>query len=497
MAGTLDRTTQIVYRQNARTSSETDTLTIDADGRARWTGHGREATATLPRGLFAEILDRLEQYSFKSVCGVHGDAMADFQHEIEVVEGPKKRSRCTLRVNHESGSLLGPAPTGMKEMAQFFDLIVARVQLGVEGEDAPEQVVAALLRQVDFPYINPHGEPGAFVLIDKRGAALPISTLRFSMPLGNGLLPVREGDRVGFARPTGELVIPATFLVTLGFAEGLAAVKVPEGWGFIDVRGAMVVAPQFSSVTSFSDGLAHVHRDGAGGFLAPDGRTFPDPPYTMQMGRFSGGFAPFKSLSNLGIPSWGYLAKSGKVALPATYDGAGEFSEGLAFAQQDDSFGFIDTSFEWVVQPQFHEAADFHQGLAAVGLDGRTGYVDRTGELVIPAKFVKGGPFAEGLAPVMVGTRTGFIDTAGRMVIEPAFDTALPFSEGLAAVRVNHRWGYIDTRGQRVIEPIYESAHAFSGGMACVRKFAEPKPVIHTGSKKVIVNLGSKPKPPT
>jgi hypothetical protein len=33
--------------------------------------------------------------------------------------------------------------------------------------------------------------------------------------------------------------------------------------------------------------------------------------------------------------------------------------------------------------------------------------------------------------------------------------------------------------------------------MACVRKFAEPKPVVHTGSKKVIVNLGSKPKPTT
>jgi hypothetical protein len=156
----LDRTTQIVYRVNARASSEWDTLTIEPDGRARWSGHGREATGQLPRGLFTEVLGRLEQYSFKSVSGVHGDAMADYQHEIEVHEGPKKKSRCTLRVNHESGSLLGTAPTGMKEMVQLLDLIVARVQLGVEGEDAPEQIIASLLRQIDFPYINPHGEPG-------------------------------------------------------------------------------------------------------------------------------------------------------------------------------------------------------------------------------------------------------------------------------------------------------------------------------------------------
>ena len=495
MAGTLDRTTQIVYRVNPRTSSESDTLTIEPDGRARWVGHGREVAGQLPRGLFAEIVSRLEQYSFKSVSGVHGDAMADYQHEIEVAEGPKKKARVTIRVHHESGALLGTAPPGIKEMVQFLDLIVARIQLGVADEDAPDLVIAALLRQIDFPYVNPHGEPGAFVLIDKRGAALPISSQRFSMPLGNGLLPLWVDDKVGFARPTGELVIPPAYLLTLGFSEGLAAVKTIEGWGYVDVRGSIVVPPQFTSATSFSDGMAHVHRDGQGGFLEQGGRTFPDPPFTMQMGRFTQGLAAFKALSNIGIPAWGYLAKSGKVAQAPTYDFAGEFSEGLAPAQLDDLFGYIDDKFQWIIEARFHEAAEFHQNLAAVGLDGKTGYVDRRGQLVIPAKFAKGGPFSEGLAPVVVGTRTGFIDATGRMVIEPAFDTAQPFSEGLAAVRVNHRWGYIDTRGQRVIEPTYESAQPFSGGMACVRKFAEPKPVVHTGSKKVIVNLGSKPKP--
>ena len=497
MAGTLDRTTQIVYRVNPRTSSESDILTLEPDGRARWSGHGREIAGQLPRGLFAEIVARLEQYSFKSVTGVHGDAMADYQHEIEVLEGPKKKSRCTIRVNHESGSLLGSSPTGIKEMVQFLDLIVARVQLGVADEDAPDLIIAALLRQIDFPYINPHGEPGAFVLIDKRGAPLPVSNQKFSMPLANGLLPVRIDDKVGFARPTGELVIPAAYLLTLGFSEGLAAVKAVEGWGYIDVRGTIVVPPQFTSATNFSDGMAHVHRDGQGGFLEQGGRTFPDPPYTMQMGRFTGGFAAYKALSNLGIPAWGYLAKTGKVALAPTYDFAGEFSEGLAHAQHEDLFGYLDDAFKWAIEPRYHEAAEFHQGLAAVGLDGKTGYVDKRGQLVVPIKYARGGPFSEGLAPVVVGTKTGYIDATGRMVIEPAFDTAQPFSEGLAAVRVNHKWGYIDARGQRVIEPIYESALAFSGGMACVRKFAEPKPVVHTGSKKVIVNLGSKPKPAT
>lgn len=497
MTGILGRTTQIVYRVNARTSSETDTLTLEPDGRARWSGHGREASSVLPRGLFAEIVGRLEQYSFKSCTGVHGDAMADFQHEIEVLEGPKKKSRCTLRVSHESGSLLGTAPTGMKEMVALLDLIVARVQLGVADEEAPEQVIAAMLRQIDFPYINPHGEPGAFVLIDRRGAALPVSAQKFTMPLGDGLLPVRVDDKFGFARPTGELVIPAAYMLTLGFHEGYAAVKVAEGWGYVDTRGAMVIPPQFTSATNFSEGLAHVHREGQGGFIEIGGRTFPDPPYAMQVGKFAGGFAAFRALNRIGVPAWGFIARTGKVALPPTHDAAGDFSEGLAAAQQDDLYGFLDGSFQWCVEPRYHEAGEFHQGLAAVGIDGKTGYIDRKGELVIPATFTRAGAFSEGLAPVVIGTRTGFIDKTGRVVIDPTFDTALPFSEGLAAVRINHRWGYIDNRGQTVIEPTYEGAQSFVGGMACVRKFAEPKPVVHTGSKKVIVNLGGKPKPAT
>ena len=494
MTGTLSRATQIVYRVNPRTSSDVDTLTLDADGRARWTCQGREATSTLPAGLFAEIIARLEQYSFKSVTGVHGDAMADYQHEIEVLEVPTKRSRCTLRVNHESGSLLGVAPTGMKEMIKLLDVIVMRVQLGLPNDGPPEQVVAAMLRQIDFPYVNPHGEAGAFALIDRKGELLPVSSQRFTMPFGSGLLPVRIEDKMGFVRPTGELVIPAAFLLTLGFSEGLAAVKVAEGWGYIDPTGRVVIPPQFASASHFFDGLAHVHRGHHGGFIDTQGNFFADPPHASQVGRFAGGFAAYRALSRIGVPAWGYVDRHGAVALPPTHDIGGEFSEGLAAVQQDDLHGYIDASFEFVIPPQFTEAGEFHGGLAPVGIDGVTGYCDPTGTMVIPPAFTRGGAFAEDLAPVFVGSRAGFIDRTGRMVIEPTFEAALPFSEGLAAVRLQHRWGYIDRTGRRVVEPIHESALAFSGGLACVRRFAEPKPVVHTGSKKVIVNLGSKPK---
>lgn len=490
--GTLKNATQIVYRVNARTSSEVDVLTLDPDGHATWTAQGRQAEVDLPRELFADLIERLEQYSFKAASGVHGDAMSDYQHDIEVHEGPKKRSRCTLRLGHEFGTYLGQAPTGMKEVIALLDRVAARVEAGLDLADSPESLMAALLRGIDFPYVNPHGEPGAFALIDARGQLLPASALPFSMPYSSGLLACRFDDRVGFIRPSGELAIPAAFLLALGFSEGLAAVKVADGWGYIDAAGQFVLPPQFTAAASFSDGMAQVQRGEQVGYIDRAGAFVPAPPKSSQLGRFVGGRAPFRALSRIGVPAWGYLDRSGRVVVPPSMDQAGEFSEGLAAAQQDDLFGYIDVDGVWAVEPRFTEAGDFHEGLAAVGDSGHYGYCDPSGTVVIDFRFLRAGAFSEGLAPVAIGAKTGFIDREGRVAIEPAFDTAHSFSEGLAAVRVHHRWGFIDRAGRVVVEPVYEGAQAFSGGVACVRRFADPRPLVHTGSKKVIINLGRK-----
>lgn len=492
MTGTLSRATQIVYRVSARTSSEVDVLTLDPDGRATWTTQGRQCEVKLPREVWADVLGRLEQYSFKAVSGLHGDAMADYQHEIEVYEGPQKRSRCTLRLGHEFGTYLGQAPTGIKEVVALLDRIASRVESGADLSESPDALMGALLRGIDFPYVNPHGEPGAFALIDARGQALPASTMKFSLPYSSGLLPCRFEDKVGFIRPSGELVIPAAFSLSLGFSEGLAAVKVAEGWGYIDTAGQILIEPQFPSAASFSDGMACVQRGDQAGYTDRDGHFVAAPPQASQLGKFVGGRAAFRALSRIGVPAWGYLDKTGKIVVPASLDHAGEFNEGLACAQQDDLFGFIDPDGNWAIEPRFTDAGDFREGLAVVGDSGHYGYCDRGGTVVIDYRFLRAGTFSEGLAPVGIGAKTGFIDREGRVVIDPIFDTALSFSDGLAAVRVNHKWGFVDRAGRVVVEPIYESAASFVDGVACVRRFAEPKPVVHTGSKKVIINMGKK-----
>jgi hypothetical protein len=81
------------------------------------------------------------------------------------------------------------------------------------------------------------------------------------------------------------------------------------------------------------------------------------------------------------------------------------------------------------------------------------------------------------------------------MVIEPAFDTAQPFSEGLAAVRVSTPLGLHRQDGPAASSSRSTRAPSPSpaASPACALRRAQAR--VHTGSKKVIVNLGPQSRP--
>ncbi len=490
MAKTLSRATQIVYRMWPRLASDEEILVIAASGDVSLTTKDAKHELKLPESCFSELVERFEQYKFKSVTGVHGDAMSDYTHILEVHEGPKKKARCTLRFNHEFGTLIGNAPVGIKETITLLSRLCEKLTQGVEPDEPLDTILIELGRGIDFPYINPHGDPGPFVLLDRKGKTLPASPMGWSMPYADGLLPCRVGDKYGFIRISGELMIPAAYGLTLGFSEGLAAVKIEDKWGYIDTQGTMVIAPAFSSATSFSDGRAHVQRGEQGGFIDEQGSFSILPAGTLQVGRYVEGLARFKALNRIGVACWGFFDKAGEIIVPPEYDMVYDFVDGLARVQLDDLYGYIDPRGKVIIEPEFPEASDFSEGLAGIHEEGHTGYINPEGEMVIDIEFRNGSSFSEGLAAVGLGTKMGYIDITGKVAIEPNFELAEPFRDGRAAVRVDHRWGYIDRRGELVLPAIYESARPFRDGVACARLFAAPKEIVHTGSAKVIVNLG-------
>ncbi len=164
---------------------------------------------------------------------------------------------------------------------------------------------------------------------------------------------------------------------------------------------------------------------------------------------------------------WGYLNREGQVVIPAAYERAAVFSEGLAAVAEgqspDGDFG----------RPVFSRAL--------------WGYIDRSGQPVIPCQFERVGAFSEGLAEVQDDSGLwGYIDQTGETVIPCQFDYAAPFSNGLALVTVYGRdengdflesdtgwrvikYGIIDRQGGWVAPPIYdmiEKFNSFSNGWA-------------------------------
>jgi len=89
-------------------------------------------------------------------------------------------------------------------------------------------------------------------------------------------------------------------------------------------------------------------------------------------------------------------------------------------------------------------ARDFREGLAAAEIDKKWGFIDRIGDFVIPAQFESASFFSEGLAAVTVSGKTIFIKKDGKRAIELEYEEAYNFAEGLSAFKSEGKWGFID-----------------------------------------------------
>jgi len=171
----------------------------------------------------------------------------------------------------------------------------------------------------------------------------------------------------------------------------------------------------------------------------------------------------------------GFINKQGDLVIPATFEAALEFSEGLAAARLCDRWGYIDKYGKWVIPNLFDDARSFSSGRAVVSRfqSGQTGrreaVVDREGRAIVSNLEETQGTFSEGVLAVKVMGRWGFINADGEFVIPQKFDYATFFSDGLALVRVNDSWFYIDREGRITLK---HGDGNFSEGLAsrCISK---------------------------
>lgn len=119
----------------------------------------------------------------------------------------------------------------------------------------------------------------------------------------------------------------------------------------------------------------------------------------------------------------------------------------IKFAK-DNKYGFKDIKGNVVIPAVYEEAFNFKEGLACVEKSGLFGFIDRKNNIVIPIKYDLAMSFSEGLACVSVNEKSGYIDKQGNIVINLIYEAATAFSEGTARVKTEGKWGIIKPDGK-------------------------------------------------
>lgn len=112
------------------------------------------------------------------------------------------------------------------------------------------------------------------------------------------------------------------------------------------------------------------------------------------------------------------LAGLAATSLPHPDPEAGgiEGMRGLHPARFGGKYGYADSTGAMIIPARFDMADTFSEGLALVGQNGRFGFIDAKGSFAIPAAYRHALPFRDGFAAVRNGDIWIFLDREGRQV---------------------------------------------------------------------------------
>jgi len=152
------------------------------------------------------------------------------------------------------------------------------------------------------------------------------------------------------------------------------------------------------------------------------------------------------------------------------YHVLGGISGELFPVKAGNKYRYIDYRGEQVIPAVYDKAFPFNDGLAVVSLNGKYGLIDKKDHIVIPFQYQDAGIYSEGYLPVKKGGGWGYINKNEKTLIEFIYEHAHEFSEGLAAVKSDGKYFFINGDANVAIAERYSWAGSFKGGIALVEK---------------------------
>lgn len=312
---------------------------------------------------------------------------------------------------------------------------------------------------------------------------------------------VGQDNKYGFYNLKNFYISP--LFDTLIFSENIALVRKDGKYGYIAANGRKITEIQFDRATPFHNAVATVEKQNKVAYINTQGKLIMDwidkdiivkspPPglFVVKVGN-----------------KYGYQTLNGRRVIPAEYDSAAPFSDGVALVKLYPRWMYIDTTgkllpikgnknnpalrLDWgyrhtlkpilikvwdylayinpegkvvlKLPPEITDATSFVNGRAKVFKGEYYNYIDKKGNLLYQWQ-----PLPDDYHVALRNGKFGFIDKNNHLVIPPKFDYAYDFHNGLAKVQINGKWGYINRKGQ-LITPLFDQITDFKDGLAIAK----------------------------
>ena len=242
-----------------------------------------------------------------------------------------------------------------------------------------------------------------------------------------------------------------------------------EEWGYIDAKGNMVIPAMYNEVEEFSCGAAQVWFDGDLLFINKKGARQTAPSYD-----YAYPFYYNHSVVELDDKE-GLMNNKFDMAIQPYFYSLGYMGDnGLLTARRenDSKVEYINAKGETKIPAMFDSAGDFLDGVAVVSMGSKQGAINKAGEFTVQPTY-EYGLWNMGKGLLGYGDKNekcGILDKNGNIVVSPIYYGLDVVSDGLIIVEGKDKYGYINTKGENVIPEIYYNARPFYEGQAWVKQ---------------------------
>jgi hypothetical protein len=240
----------------------------------------------------------------------------------------------------------------------------------------------------------------------------------------DGLLKVKDLDYLtGFINSQGEIVIPLKYNNATNFKNNLSIVyNHNRGYGIINKNGQELTTLSYQNIYQFEDVSTIISKDN----------------------------------------KYGIISKEGKILVDCSHQSISNYSDGLALANNNYIFSYIDTLGNTIFQLKgIHEAFPFSNKIARVKGKGGFGFFDKTGKQIVNYKYTEAEDFTEKLAAVKVTKKWGLIDKSGNELTEFKYDEIISLNQGYFCTKISNRWGLMDSNGREICPCKYDKHFSF------------------------------------